>query len=242
MKRFILFGLVFLVGCGAKREEAGTPFQTKDTTYQVTLLFDMSGSFEPLMAEQGKAYHFACQVVDRYFRDRIGMDDEMIVAKIAGSSRALLWQGTPQQLRQDFPTAAAFRDMLLAVERKATIDTFQEVTDEQGNKYLAGSNIHQCITNTLDYAISEPGIADGKVKSAVFVCSDMLDSAPDPEKTKQEALESLTRFGQAGGVVGMYFVDQTLVGGWRTLLGGADIKHWRVESEIASRPILPSFE
>jgi hypothetical protein len=247
MKRILAIAMVcssMSLGCGPRREasESASVLQQKESTFQLTLLFDMSGSFEPLMAQQGKAYEFAMHCFDRYFKSRIGMDDEIIIAKIAGSSRALMWQGTPQQLRQDFPSAAAFREMLTSVERKATIDTFQSVKDAQGNVFLSGSNVHECIVKTLGYALSEPGIADGRVKSGVFVCSDMLDSSPEPDKTKQEALEALTRFGQAGGVVGLYFVDQTRVGEWRGLLGDAGIKHWRVESEIVSRPILPEFE
>lgn len=240
--KWLILGLFLLTGCGAKRGTSESTFQQKETTYQVTLLFDMSGSFSHMMAEDGKAYEFALQVIDKYFRDRIGMEDELIIAKIAGSSRALLWQGTPQQLRQDFPTASAFREMLYLVDGKASEETFLKVTDANGKVFIGASNIHQCMSTTLRYAISEPGIKDGRVKSAVFICSDMIDSDPKNEQSKQDSIESIKAYGQAGGTVGIYFVDQGLVSEWRKILEESGTKEWRVESEIVSRPILPQFE
>lgn len=236
MKRLILFGLFFLVGCGAKRELSESPFQQNDTTYQITLLFDMSGSFAPMMAEEGKAYQFALQIVDRYFRDRIGMDDELIIAVISGSDRAPIWQGQPLDLRKDYPSAKAFRDALVT---KAENIVRTNATD---GDLISPSNVHECITNTLDYVLTEPGIADGRVKASLFILSDMLDGAPEPEKSRQVAVDGLSRFGEAGGTVGIYYCDQSQVADWRKILPEAGIKHWRVESGIVSRPMLPSFE
>src|SRR5689334_16519888 len=69
----------------------------------VAVLLDLSGSFQDKLIEDGTAHAFFLAVVEEYSRGRIGENDELIIGQIsAGSTPALVWQGTPMQLRQDF--------------------------------------------------------------------------------------------------------------------------------------------
>lgn len=236
MRLFVFMLIVFLVGCSKRLETSEVMFEEEKGKYVVTILLDMSGSFQQMMATDGKAHEFALQVIDRYFRDRIGMPDKLIIARIAGSDRALLWEGTPQQLRQDFPNPTAFRQMLLGGDPQGG-----DVNGAAVQPVSFASNIHQSLTRTIDYVLEEPGVSDGSMKSAVFVLSDMLDTDQSDEN-KKKVLEALSQYGQTGGTLGIYWCDQLYVTEWRKHLKDAGIEHAVVQSHIQSRPTLPSFE
>lgn len=211
-------------GCEKRREVQTTTLVPDDSEYICTIMLDLSGSFSNLMAEQGKAYEFAMQVIDRYFRDRIASNDKIIIAQISGTKRSLLWQGTPTELHRDFPTADDFRKYLLA---KAD---------------PGGSLVHDGVTHAVQYVLSEPNVANGKAKSAVFILSDMLDNGPSTTESEQRAVTAIADYGRKGGVVGIYYVDQLRVPVWRDHLKQAGIRQFCIESEIVGRPRLPDFE
>lgn len=182
----------------------------------------MSGSYAHLMTQDGKAYRFTLRVADKYLR-RMDPNDRLIITQLSATEKALQWDGSPIALRRSFPTANAFRDFLLSKSDPA------------------GSRVHDGIADTLDYLLANPRIASGKTRSAVFVLSDFLDNAPDSEKSKERLLKSLAGYGRAGGVVGFYWVDQSLVLEWRRQLNDAGVQHFVVESEIVADPPLPNF-
>ncbi|MCA9078108.1 MAG: hypothetical protein KDA93_23970 [Planctomycetaceae bacterium] len=213
-----------LSGCGPRREpQAQSTFQQEDCEYVVTVLLDLSPSFFNEMTEGGQAYNFNAALLDHYFRERLGTNDQLIIAQISGEKRALLWQGTPLQLRQKFPSATAFGEFL------------------RSNANPNGSLVHDAIAATVDYVLADPNVASGRAKSAIFVLSDMADNGSS-EDSEERALDSLKAFGRVGGIVGMYYVDQRLVPDWRTKLKDAGIRESCVEAEIVGTPTLPSFE
>ena len=216
--------LVMCCGCGQRRQPSATVLADKNQDYVVTILLDMSGSFQNMMLENGKGYKFALQVIDQYFRDRIGEPDQLIIAQISGNDRALLWQGTPQQLRRDFPSASAFRDFL-------------------GSKSNPnGSLVHEAVARSLDYMVNDPAVMNGKTKCALLVLSDMEDNGPRTEDLKSRIMTALKDFGAAGGIIGLYYVNTDYVPKWRSVLKNSDIASYCVEADIVSRPTLPSFE
>lgn len=201
-----------------------SPLPPAQTDYVVMLVIDLSGSFSHQMADDGKAYNFALKIYDKYFRDRIGNDkDRLIVAQLSGSHRSLLWQGSPIELRHQFPSAAAFKDFLLA------------------NADPRGSVIHDGIAHALEYLTSDPSLANGNSNSAVFVLSDLLDNGANPEKSGPRVSRALADYGSKNGVVGLYYVDQDLVQPWRQTLQAAGIRDYRVECIINNNPDLPNF-
>lgn len=219
--RKVLFVAVMLSGCGLEpRREAPRSFVERDSQSHVAILLDMSGSFAQEMADGGKAFAFTMSVIDRYFRERVGSDDQLTISQISADGRALIWQGTPQSLRREF-TAASFRDLL------------------KSKSNANGSLVHAAMAQTLNHLMDEPAVASGKSKACLLILSDMIETGGGDE---QQAIEAIHRFGSVGGSIGMYFVDQRLVSSWRQVLQSAGLKDCCVESEIVRRPILPNFE
>jgi hypothetical protein len=196
----------------------------EDAEYMVLIAVDMSGSFADLMTRDGKGYEFTMRVADRYFRNSIGSNNRLIIAQLSATDRALLWDGTPVQLRQDFPSANEFRQFLLK------------------KSHPAGSRIYDGIADAFDYVLSDPSVASGKTRTAVFVLSDFDDNFPNPEKSEKRVADSLKAFAKTNGVVGFYFLEHPRVPMWRDHLRKSGIKQWVCDSEIVAYPPLPSFE
>jgi hypothetical protein len=186
----------------------------------VVLGVDLSGSFLSLMADRGKAWEFLLKVLDRYMRGN--GNEKLILVQLSGNKSALLWDGTPAQLRKDFPDREAFRKHLLA---KA---------DPNASRLFDG------VAEALEYAGALPGVT-AKTKRALIVLSDVEDNL-SAAGAEQRLVGALRGFGQRGGAVGVYFVSHTLVPRWRANLQAAGVRHHAVESHIAASPTLPSFD
>jgi hypothetical protein len=224
MKWLPLLLTITALGCEKRQAPNSTTFEERETEYVLAVAIDLSGSFAEQMADQGKAHEFLLQVLDRYFRDRIGSDDRVFLAQISGSGRALLWDGTPRELRRDFPTPKHFRDFL---RTKAQSD---------------GSRVHEALAETIEYVMADRAVASGRAKPALFVLSDMLDNGRKTPQLKQRVLTDLAAYGRLGGIAGFYFVDERRLKAWRQILDGAGVREAIVESSIVSRPTLPRFE
>jgi hypothetical protein len=222
MKRLALILPLLLVGC-QKVEETETVFQEEDGEYVLTIVLDLSSSFKELMAEDGKAWQFVCEIIDRYFRDRIGHNDKLILAQLSASDRALVWKGSPLELRQEFSSADEFHAW---ISKKADPN---------------GSRLYEGIVQAVEYTMSDPVIKDGKGKSAVFVVSDMVDSGGDVGR--ERAVSALAKVGKTGGV-GLYYVDVQRCGIWEKLLldAGIPAENLSVQADIVGHPSLPRFE
>lgn len=186
----------------------------------VVVGIDLSGSFLPLMADKGKAWEFLLKGIDRYMRGN--GSEKLILVQLSGNSGALIWDGTPTQLRKDFPDQEAFRKHL---QSKADVNA---------------SRLHDGITEALEYLNTLPGVT-AKTKRALLVLSDMEDNLSAPG-SEQRLLRSLQEFAKRGGAVGMYFVSHPLVPRWRATLQAAGVRHHAVESHIVTSPTLPSFD
>jgi hypothetical protein len=217
--------LACLSGC-QNRTESEAVFQPDDGEYVLTIVLDLSSSFSELMAEDGKAWSFVCQVIDKYFRDRIGQNDKLIVAQLSASDRALLWYGTPLQLRQEFASGSAFRDWLVS---KAD---------------PSGSRVYDGIVQAVGYTLADPIVSSGKGKSAVFILSDMVDNGSGAVEGREKAIRALAEVGKSGGVVGLYYVDVRHCSLWNQLLRDAGIpaSNLHVEADIVGHPVLPYFD
>jgi hypothetical protein len=230
MNRHLLFlagGLMlFIAGCQKRMEPTETVFQADDDEHVLTIALDMSASFSALMAEDGKAWSFVCQLIDRYFRDRVGHNDRLVLAQLSGSNRPLLWSGTSLELRQEFPSASEFRKWLISkADPKA-------------------SHVYEGIVQAVDYTLSESAVASGKGKAMVIIISDMIDNTPDNAAARIRAVSALAKVGKSSGAVGLYYVDVRLCPVWNQLLrdAGVPVRNVRVQADIVGRPQVPSFE
>lgn len=221
----LVAAVAFIGGCTryTEKDEQQVSLGREDAEYLIVIGLDLSGSFADRMTRDGKGYEFTMRVADQYFRNSIGTNNRIIIAQLSATNRALLWDGTPVQLRQDFATAAEFRDFLLK------------------KSHPAGSRVYDGIADAFDYVLSDPSVAGGKTRTAVFVLSDFDDNLSDP-KGEQRLTQSLNAFAKTNGVIGFYFLDHYRVPAWRQHLRDAGVKQWVCESEIVAYPPLPSFE
>lgn len=212
-------------GCELHHEtDSLAPFGTDESSYRLIIQVDLSGSFLHLMLEDGHAYQFLMEVLEKYFQGRIGTGDRVIIGQLSGNQRSLLFEGTPSELREIFPTAQVFRDFLLSK------------CDPRG------SRVHDGITDALEYLMSDPRVQAKGVKSACFVLSDLDDNMPDDAQSEERLKSALSAYGECGGFMGCYFVDARLVGPWKRRLEDAGLVRYQIESDIRVRPTLPNFE
>lgn len=226
--RLLVVPCLLLAGCSprpmeATPQQAHAPVHESEPGQVIVLAVDLSGSFIDRMAEQGEAYKFCTMLIDRYFRDRIGTDDRMVIAQLSGTKRSLLWEGRPLELRQQFPSAAEFRDHLIT------------------HKDDSGSLIYEGLRHATEYLMSDPNVRAGKAKPGLFVLSDMLDTQNDPQ-VEGYLNHQLSELGHYGGVVGIYYVDQERVVEWRSRLAAMNIDSYCVEGDFVGNPPLPVFD
>ena len=198
-------------------------FGERQSEYVLTILLDLSPSFASQLVDGG-ATDFMEAVLDRYFRHRAGSGDDLIViAKISGDGEALLWRGTPRDLREQFPSPEKLREFLL------------------NNMDSSGSRVHDAMVDTMRHIMDDPNVANGEAKSALFVLSDMVENAADAQASEEDVIRLLSEYAAKNGVVGLFFVKQGLVAPWRERLSQSGVR-FTVSSEIERNPPLPSFE
>jgi hypothetical protein len=198
-------------------------FAPSESKYVIAQVVDMSGSFAEKMADKGQAFQFTTGMIDRYFRARVGTPDRLIIGQISGGE-ALVWEGLPLQLRRQY-TPETFGRFLRAN------------SDPNG-----GSPVYDSVAQAIEYILDDPAIKSGQAKSAVLICSDMLENSPGAAEAEKRLTKALTAYGRIGGVVGIYYCNQRLVAEWRKRLRDAGIREFKVESAIVGKPTFPSFE
>src|SRR5438876_8721593 len=151
----LITAALMLAGCTKHTDQDNQQVNLgrEDAEYLVVIAVDMSGSFADLMTRDGKGYEFTMRVADRYFRNSIGSNNRLIIAQLSATDRALLWDGTPVQLRQDFPSANEFRQFLLK------------------KSHPAGSRICDGLADAMACVLTDPSVAGGKTECAVFALS-----------------------------------------------------------------------
>lgn len=216
-------------GCSPAVEEptGKSVIRQEDRGFVCLILIDMSGSYAEMMAESGKGHRLIIRIIDKYFRDRLsaGTNDRIIIGQLSAAGKpTMLLEATPLEVRQKFPSPAAFRDWLRAH------------SDERGSRLYDG--IREGITYILNY----PGVSEGRTKTAVFVASDMDDNQSG-EKGINYLLGSFTTYAKLNGVVSLLFVEPPRCELWNRELQACGFKPGRftVQSAIVENPDLPSF-
>jgi hypothetical protein len=225
-KLWIVLLCVCVLGCEPVANQTGSPIAAQEFDYVLAVVVDMSGSFSgEMQSGSGRAHRFLMRAVDLFFRNRIGEgNDRIIITQVSGTQRALLWDGTPRGLRQEFSSARAFEAFLLQ------------------NSNPAGSRIHDGVRETIEYVMGMPGVSSGKTRTFVMVLSDMDENFSEPAASREKLVNSLKAYAQAGGVAGIYWCNQQFVPGWRKDLKDCGFKSFVVESDIVADPAIPVFD
>jgi hypothetical protein len=223
----LLLSVIASVGCEKVTPAdlaSPSPIATDDPEYILVIMLDLSGSFARLADEKdGRAYRFTTGAVDKFFRQRLGNNDRVIIGQLSATTKSLLFDGSPRALRQRFPSAKEFGQFMRS----------------QSNH--GGSRIHLGISEALDYLMDFPGVATGKTKTALFVLSDLEDNFPDSDKTRGNVMQSLATYTRMGGIAGFYYVSMQYLSLWRKEIRDAKIRNVVLEPEI-SDPKLPTFD
>jgi hypothetical protein len=219
---------ILITGCGPRRERVSVqrmPLPDQDAT-TLMIVVDLSGSFQQLMAEDGKAWELTIEAIDKYMRERAGAspDDQILLANISGARKSLMWQGTPRSFRKDFQTKEKFRNFL------------QSKADPQG------SLVHDGIAHAVEYMSAHPRLQNSNGKSVILICSDMLDNGPEPEKSELRLMSALTSYLQKGGVVSIYYCDQLEYAKWRQKFTDAGFASCAIECDFHGKPTLPDLQ
>ena len=213
-------------GCEKRDASAATappPFKKQEYEYVMAVVIDMSPSFQQhLQSDEARAFQFFMRLSQKYFQQRSGSNDRILLTQLSGGRKTCLWDGRPGDIRKKFPTAQAFAQFL---KRHAS----------QG-----GSHVFAAVDDTLSYLSRRPGITP-RTTLLTVILSDLIDNDPNADESKQRLIDSLTAYQQRGGHIGCYWVADEMTATWSDILerSGYDNHVW---SEIIDDPDLPEFD
>lgn len=219
-------GSIVLGGCARRRNDKPTPpigFQEDEAEMIINVAVDLSGSFEEMMVTNGMAYQFLIELIDRYYIGRIGSKDRLILSQISGSDKPLLWEGSPFQLRLDYPTPDKFREFLLSKSDRNS------------------SRVYESIGKSLNYMLRQPVVAHGRAQCGLFVLSDLVDSSTNKVAGEELVMKSLKRFAKVGGIFAFYFVDQGEMPKWMDRFEAAGFHDVILMGYVNGHPPFPEF-
>ena len=233
MRPLFLALALLAASAGCSAPEPPAPFRQDEPENLLCVVIDLSGSYADKMTQDGRAYRFLTALCDRFFTDLAGGHNRVVVSQISGRSEAVLWDGRPERLRQQFPDPAAFRAYLLARADPSR------------------SLVYHSLNETLEHVLlSYPGIeaqsgSEGiRTRSALVALTDMEDNGPDATENLRRLLGNLRRYAKAGGSVGIYFAGRAEPPQWQRHLRECGFPPGRstVVSDIIQDSPVPTFE
>src|SRR5438270_7033317 len=103
----------------------------------MVVVLDLSGSYAQYMND-GKAWHAVNAMIRKFFRDRAGESDKIVLAQISRASRGPIWSGSPKAFRARFGEPGAFRELLTHYDPN-------------------GSRVYDSIAEAVEYALPMMG-------------------------------------------------------------------------------------
>ncbi len=229
MRKFCAFLLILAAGCTPATEKRGpeggpSPIDRDPYEYVLLVAVDKSSSFDTLMKPGGRGLEFLNDTVTHYFQNRLGSNDCLIVTQLSGNRQAVLWQGSPRQLRTEFSSSA---DLAEFIDKKSDVN---------------GSRVWDGLSDTLELAMSDPNICNGRTKVVLVALTDMENNLVDTYTSEKRLMDNLKAFAKKGGVCGLYFVGTPETKIWRSKLAECGFRDFVVEPSVAANPRRLSFE
>ena len=210
-----LIAVCLLTGGCKPRDKNRSVFRQEPCDY--VLLIAVSEE----VTNNDRAFEFVCYAIDQYFQDRgPGANDQVIISRIEGE-RPLVWQGTPRNLRLEFPSAEEFRRHL------------------SGTK--APGSLHDGLSRSIKLLLETYSVSQSKAKAVTMVLSDMNDDHPSAE-ANDRFIDTLVDYCRRNGAIGFYFCDQLRFEEVREKTKKAGLGWVTLEPDVHGRPPLPSFE
>ncbi len=231
MKDFLLtLSLLCLLTAGCVESPdlgQAAPFESQELDACLVIVIDLSGSYQDLWDQ--RAYNLFLQLSDRYFNESMGTENRLIISQISGTEQALLFEGTPADLRKQFRSPQELSKFL------------KDRSDPNSSRVIESTR------QTLDYVSTFPGVTKN-TRLLTLIFSDMIDSDSLSQIWDQSQThplrEPLQRYQALGGGIAMYFVADAERQRWNQLLqeAGFQAGHYLIESELTTNPQLPRFE
>lgn len=220
----LLFGLIN-PGCVPSPDLGKTtPFESQELEACLSIIIDTSGSFQDLWDD--RAYDLFMNLSDRYFNDSMGSENRLIISQLSGNTQALLFEGSPTDLRRRFRSPQELSQFL------------------KDNSDPSSSQVYEATRRTLDYASSMPGVTS-ETRLLTVILSDMIDSHSSQiwDSSPSPLQDSLKRYQSLGGGLALYFVAESERARWNNLLqeAGFTSGHYVIESDLSASPQLPRF-
>lgn len=228
---YIIATIAALIPCSGcvKSPDLGNsaPFESQELDACLSIVIDMSGSFSDLWED--RAYHLFLSLSDQYFNDSMGTENRLIISQLSGQEQAVLFEGTPADLRRQFGSPEELNEFL------------------QENSDPGASHVYAATQRTLDYVSGVTGVTS-ETRLLTVILSDMIDTQPSShtwDDTQPHPLkESLRRYQALGGGLALYFVAESQRNHWKDLLREAGFQpgYYMIESDLAANPQLPRFD
>jgi len=214
-----LFVPAYFTGCESAPPEPPAPVFSQKADFMLVAVFDVSGSCAE--TQEKKGYPLLLATIDKLFADRVGRNDRLVLARVSGSTRSILWDGKPLALRESFASGEDFRAFL-----------------EKGGG--GGSRVNDSVTDAVEYVMGFPGVVQDH--TCVMVLSDMLDNFPDSEQSRKKMIQTLGAYAKKGGSAAFFFTAQEETAKLRQDLATCGFRFPPVvEDEAAVSPALPQF-
>lgn len=217
----LLLGLLLVPGCEEVDQSAA--FQPDESGTVIMVVMDLSPSFQHHMVDDGAAYDFVMHALHAYHDSRIGSKDRLLLAQISGTRKSVMFDGSPEELRDRYPTAEDFRRFLAEKARPN------------------GSLVHLATAHALEYMMTLENVASRKAKSVVLVISDMEDNGPKPVESEERLMKAFTDYMHLGGAIGLYYCDQLQMVKWRKKFRDAGFTMYAIETDPRGKPALPKL-
>lgn len=231
IRYFCVFGLLSLLCAtgGCIQTEATNhlkPFEAEQLESCLAIVVDMSGSFDHEWEE--RAHPLLLDLMDQFFIEALGGESRVVLCQMSGNEDVVLFEGSPSDLRQQFPTPTALADFLT------------QKSDP------GGSPIYRTTDRAISYVASMPAVGE-KTRLMTVILSDLEETAAYGQPRTDAGLKMLTtlrRYQRMGGGLALYFVSEAEQPRWQKILAAAGFEpgSYVIENHLVAKPRLPQFD
>ncbi len=225
-----LLSIASACGCISKdhsRKEF-QPFVVEELDACLAIVIDVSGSFSDDWQKNGRAHQLFMNLMDQFFTESTGLNTRVVLGQISANDDFLLFEGTPQELANRFPSPDVLNQYL------------REHSDPNGSK------VYDATKKMIDHLVEIPEVTE-RTRMLTVVLSDLKDSEKDKSlwrKSGNAMLDSLKKYSKAGGGVALYFVADDEKPRWRKILKQAEfaLGTYVLEGRLSETPQLPKLD
>lgn len=223
----IILPLVVTAGCFEATPRTNVePFAVESLDACLIVGVDLSSSFAEDFSD--RAYPLLLEVMNKFFTASMGDNTRIVLSQISGSDDAMLFEGTPRELRRRFKTPEELSGYLLEHSEPSK------------------SPVYVATGKTFAYVNTISGIAP-ETKLLTVIISDCQDSETDKKErsvTGYRMLSELKAYRAKGGTLAMYYValDETKRWGKILNLAGFEPGQYVICNDLVETPELPMFD